>query len=133
VRAPIVLATVALVAALACSGTPGKDTAPGPQEVGPPASERATSAEASPTSVVTAFGDGTYEIGNAAGQVPPGKYRATVPPSEHCYWERLKGLSGQFDDIIANANEDAGAPLIVTIATTDKAFKTSGCGIWRKT
>jgi hypothetical protein len=79
---------------------------------------------------VTAFGDGTYEIGTGAGQVPPGKYK-TTPPDE-CYWERLSGTSGDADDIIANANVGPGAPTIVTIAKTDKAFSSKRCGTWQK-
>jgi len=48
----------------------------------------------------------------------------------NCYWERLKGFSGQFDDIIANGNPTG--PARVAIARTDKGFKTSGCDPWRK-
>jgi hypothetical protein len=82
---------------------------------------------------VTAFGDGTYEIGDGAGKVPPGKYKATVPAdSAGCYWERLKGLSGAFADIAANGNGNPGAPMVVTIAKSDAGFKTERCGTWQK-
>lgn len=82
---------------------------------------------------LTSFKDGTYEIGTTAGMVAPGKYKATVPnDSWNCYWERLRGLSGQFSDIIANGNADPGTPVIVTIAPSDKGFTSNGCGTWTK-
>jgi len=74
----------------------------------------------------TAFGqfpDGDYRVGV---EVPPGTYSATNP--EHCYWERLEGFSGEFDEIIAN---DFGSG-IVTISPSDPAFSSSSCGIWTK-
>jgi hypothetical protein len=70
------------------------------------------------------FGDGTYTIG---GKVKPGTYRAPHP-SSLCYWARLSGFGGSANDIIAN--ENTSAPAVVTIAPTDKGFKTSGCGNW---
>ena len=45
-----------------------------------------------------------------------------------CYWERLRGFSGSFDDIIANDITNVSA--IVTVSPTDKGFHTSGCGTW---
>jgi hypothetical protein len=57
----------------------------------------------------------------------PGTYRAPGPGS-FCYWERLSGFSGGLDDIIAN--NTTGDPSVVTIAATDKGFRTSGCGTW---
>jgi hypothetical protein len=58
---------------------------------------------------------------------PQGTYRAPGPAS-NCYWERLRGFGGAVDDIIANNN--SGDPSVVTIAPTDKGFRTSGCGTW---
>jgi hypothetical protein len=90
-------------------------------------------APAQPAGSLTTFKDGTYEIGNGPGLIAAGKYRTTVPTDTFgCYWERLKGLSGQFNDIIANGNADPGNPVIVTIAPTDKAFRVAGCGTWSK-
>lgn len=72
----------------------------------------------------------TIEDGEWAvpAEVKPGTYRTTG--GGNCYWERLKGFSGQFDDIIANGNPTG--PARVAIARTDKGFKTSGCDPWRK-
>lgn len=71
-----------------------------------------------------AFSDGTYRVGMV---VQPGTYRAV--PSSICYWERLSGFGGTFDEIIAN--DYGGGPRIVTIVPTDAGFKSSGCGIWK--
>jgi hypothetical protein len=105
-----------------------------PAQTATPTTAAATStAPAAPVGPKTSFGDGTWEIGAAAGQVAPGKYRTTVPTtSSNCYWERLKGTSGGFDDIIANDNADPGTPTVVTIGAQDVAFKSRGCGTWAK-
>ncbi len=129
-RALVVCAVPLAAFVLACGATPKTTTGQaGPQT---PAAETAaeTTAPAAPAGPVTAFADGTYEVGTGAGQVPPGKYKTT--PTGSCYWERLKGLSGEFDDIIVNGNAKEGAPTIVTIAKTDVAFTTKRCGTWQK-
>jgi hypothetical protein len=120
------------VVAIACGGIANKPAGPQPGGTGQ-AGGSITAAEttaAAPTGPVTSFADGTYEIGTGAGQVPPGKYKTTA--ADHCYWERLKGLSGSFGDVIANGNLDAGAPAIVAIGKSDVAFKTEGGCTWQK-
>ena len=47
-----------------------------------------------------------------------------------CYWERLSGTSGDFDEIIANDFVSDPARLQVTIKPTDYAFHTEDCGNW---
>ena len=70
------------------------------------------------------FGDGTYLVGF---DIEPGIYRA--PGGSFCTWQRLSGVSGEFDDIIAiDVSENSGQ--IVEVKATDKAFKVSGCGRW---
>jgi len=132
-KAPIILATAALILGLACTGSPDKDESTpnaGPQQIGSETSAAASSAP--PAGPITAFADGTYQIGTGAGLVPPGTYKTTVPTDSFgCYWERLKDLSGGFEAIIANENHGKGEPVIVTIAPTDKGFKTQGCGTWK--
>lgn len=59
--------------------------------------------------------------------IQPGTYRGDGS-SGYCYWARLSGTSGSFDDIIANGNP--GGPTVVTIAESDVAFETSDCGEW---
>jgi hypothetical protein len=71
------------------------------------------------------FGNGTHVVGTA---VKPGRY-ITTTSSRMCYWERVSGFGGSFDEIIANESADA-AHLIVDILATDKGFKTNGCGTW---
>lgn len=80
---------------------------------------------APPAGPRTSFGDGTYIVGT---DIAPGTYRA--PGGDTCYWERESSLSGSSDDIIAN-NLSPGQQT-VTIAASDKGFKTQGCGTWTK-
>jgi hypothetical protein len=75
-----------------------------------------------PKAAITA--DGTYLVGR---DIKPGTYRAHAD-DELCYWARLSGTSGDFDDIIANG--DGPGTLTVTIKSSDKAFETDSCGVW---
>ena len=80
-----------------------------------------TTTSAGPANTIP--GDGTYRVGV---DIRPGTYRSQG--SNACYWERLRGLGGTVDDIIANG---AGTgPQIVQIAPTDVAFKTQSCPTW---
>lgn len=69
-------------------------------------------------------GSGTFLVGE---DIEPGTY-ATDGGSGMCYWARLSGLSGEFDDIITNGIPDGQG--YVTIAATDVAFETTSCGTW---
>lgn len=69
------------------------------------------------------FGDGHFIVGT---DISAGTWRADSP--SRCYWARLKGFSGGMDDLIANGNHKE----IVTIAATDKGFKSHRCGTWTK-
>lgn len=104
------------------SPTTGATT--GSPTAGSPTAESTSASPNSPGANVTTFGDGTYTVGKT---VKAGTYRA-VGPSSFCYWERLKGFSGDLDDIIAN--NTTGDPSVVTILPTDKGFRTDGCGTW---
>lgn len=74
------------------------------------------------------FVNGTFRIGK---DIPAGVYRTVVPRGGYgCYWERLRGFSGNFSDIIANDNVSPGSPTIVTIYSSDVGFSSSGCGKW---
>ncbi len=72
------------------------------------------------------FSDGTFQVGT---DIKPGTYR-TREGSSGCYYERLSGFSGEFDDILANGN--ANAPAIITIKPTDAGFTSQDCGTWTK-
>ncbi len=72
----------------------------------------------------TEFDEGTYIVDT---DVQPGTYRSGE--NDGCYWARLRGFSGEIDDIIANDFRDSGQS-IVTIKRSDAGFTTSGCGTW---
>ena len=68
--------------------------------------------------------DGTHRLGSG---VHPGVYRA--PGGDNCYWERVSGFGGTFDEILAN---DFGSSRpIVRIKNTDAGFTTDRCGTWQ--
>lgn len=76
--------------------------------------------------VVAGIGDGTFQVG---ADIAPGTYRAANPDG-FCYWARLSGTGGTLREIIANDNTTG--PAVVTIAATDAAFESTGCGGWTK-
>jgi hypothetical protein len=69
-------------------------------------------------------GNGTFRVGK---DIKPGTYR-TRTASSGCYYERLRGFSGNLNDIIANDLTDT--PAIITIAAKDKGFHTMDCSTW---
>lgn len=69
-------------------------------------------------------GSAFYTVGDEIG---PGLWRSTGS-GDGCYWERLKGLSGEFGDIIANYFGVAG--VTVRIRASDVAFSSTRCGSW---
>ncbi|MCI3276266.1 hypothetical protein [Streptomyces cylindrosporus] len=65
--------------------------------------------------------------------IKPGTYRTNGPQGgliSDCYWARLSSTSGEVKDIIANGTSKGQAT--VTIASTDKAFTTTGCTTWTR-
>lgn len=70
------------------------------------------------------FSDGTQQVGS---DIQAGTYR-TRKGSSGCYYARLSGFSGGFEDILANDNADG--PAVVTIDPTDAGFQSSRCGTW---
>ena len=73
--------------------------------------------------------DGTYIVGAANG-VAPGTYQTSSVTSYSCYWARLSGLTGSFDEILANEIVPRGGVATVQVLATDKALKVQGCGKW---
>jgi hypothetical protein len=60
--------------------------------------------------------------------IPPGRYVAENAQSG-CYWERLSGLGGTLDEIIANDYQGFTGRAIVDIRASDLAFKfKANCG-----
>lgn len=77
-----------------------------------------------PAGPTTAFGGGTYAVGT---QIAAGTYRNSGS-SGGCYWERLSGFGGTFDEIIAN--NFTYDRQVVTINPSDAGFSSEGCGTW---
>jgi len=72
----------------------------------------------------TSFGDGCYIVGV---DIEPGRYRSETGAD---YWARLKGFSGELDDIITNDAMVEGT-VIVEIKESDVGFQTRGAE-WEK-
>jgi hypothetical protein len=71
------------------------------------------------------FGDGAFEVGK---DIQPGTYRA-AHPSDFCFFTRLKAFGGDpVKDAIAA--EVVRGPALVTISSTDRGFRSNGCGTW---
>ncbi len=82
-------------------------------------------AQAQAEAEATSFGPGVHVVGT---DIQPGTYRTDGPGGgqfDLCYWARLRGLSGEFDDLITNGIPEG--PATVEIAESDVAFETSGC------
>lgn len=77
----------------------------------------------SPTSP---FGEGKFIVGT---DIAPGTWRSSAT-GLGCYWERLSGFGGTFEDVIANSFSDSIE--VVTIDPGDAGFQSSGCGTWTK-
>jgi hypothetical protein len=76
--------------------------------------------------IIPSWGDGTWRV---PSDMKYGTYKAVGGDS--CYWETDKDLDGNLSSIIANEALRPG-PKLVHIGKNVKAFKTSGCGKWRK-
>ncbi len=78
-----------------------------------------------PTTNPYLFSSGTYLVNN---DIQPGIYQGFAGYGfwDSCYWERLSGLSGDFDAIIANDNSVGN--FYVEIKETDFAF-TARCSL----
>lgn len=127
------IAVIGVIAFLAARPDDDGDTAADPQQSPSPSDFLPTTGSASGPPVdpnADIQGDGTYLVGE---DIKAGEYATTVPDSSSlCYWERLKGTSGEFDDIIANGVAEPGEKVTVTVKDKDKAFKSQGCGPWTK-
>ena len=75
----------------------------------------------------TEFGNGTHRVGI---DIAPGTYVA--PGGSGCYWERQSVFGGGSADAIIANEFSRGGQVVVTIAASDKGFRTNGCGTWRR-
>ena len=72
------------------------------------------------------FGDGIHRVDL---EIAPGTYEIGSPEdSAACEWERLANLQGTDDQVLESGGWRDG--LRVTIASSDAAFYTFGCGTW---
>jgi hypothetical protein len=85
---------------------------------------RAFDARARGAGPLPSFGSGTFAVG---AQVAPGRWRSDG--GDLCYWERLGGLTGGLEQIVASAG--VPGPTEVEVAPGDAAFSSFGCGTWR--
>jgi hypothetical protein len=137
----LVATAVALVIGIAAGAgtTPEDETvsaggqAPDSTAAAAPDTTRPTTAPttAAPTTTPgpkTEFGNGTHRVGV---DIAPGTYVAAGGAG--CYWERQSVFGGSGSDaIIANEFAPNRGQVVVTIAASDKGFRTSGCGTWKK-
>ena len=64
-------------------------------------------------------------------QIAPGTY--AVSAGSGCYWERLRGFSGSFAEIIDNEFVSGASQQLVSILGSDVGFNTDGdCGTWTR-
>lgn len=85
-----------------------------------------TFAQAAETGAASlSFDSGLWLVGT---DIQPGTYRATE--LDGCYWERLSGLDGTIDSIIANDFIIDSGQAVVEISESDVAFSSEGCGTW---
>ena len=85
--------------------------------------------EAEPQPEPAGFGAGVWEIDT---EIPAGTYVTIAPDGtfDSCYWARLSGFSGDFDDIITNGNLNAGARGRIAIDSDDAGVEFSGPCEW---
>ncbi|MFV0495543.1 hypothetical protein [Mycobacterium sp.] len=106
---------------------PGTSLPPGrslPPQTSMPPSESSTLPPVPPAPNQHSFpGDGRFMVGK---DIEPGTYRS--PGGTSCYWDRLRGLSGSFEDSISTGAGDW--PQVAEIAASDVAFETHGCTTW---
>jgi hypothetical protein len=81
---------------------------------------------APPPQPVTTFGAGMYVVGS---DIAAGTYTAEGGPD--CYWRRLSGFSGDFDELLDIDNMTASGSVV--IEPTDVGFESSACGTWTLT
>jgi len=80
-----------------------------------------------PTVPPATFGDGTWLVGQ---EMAPGIWRNNgyISTGFRCYWERLKGFSGDWSDVLGS--NSSSVIDTVEIKSTDAAFRSEHCGTW---
>lgn len=76
----------------------------------------------------TTIESGTWLVGT---EIQPGTYKAEYDGEHVCRSLRLRGFSGEDDDVIASVFSTNPGPIYVEIAPTDLAFLADeSCGVW---
>jgi hypothetical protein len=76
----------------------------------------------------TQFADGMYKVGT---HIKPGLYATSGGSgSYYCYWERLSGFGGTFDELIDN--DLPSGSTYVQVYSSDVGFRTDDCGTWTR-
>jgi hypothetical protein len=124
----LALCCVSGIVIVALSGDNGTDAAAGADPTSTPGDQPVATlaAEPEPAPEPDGFGPGTWEVGT---EIPAGTYVTIVPDGgifDSCYWARLSGFSGSFDDIITNENLNAGARGRLEIASSDAGVEFLG-------
>lgn len=89
-------------------------------------------ADADPIEIGAEVGEGTWAVGE---EIQPRTYTTNAPDGsalDGCYWARLSGFTGEFDQIIANGNIEAGAHGRVQISSSDAGVQFTGACSWTR-
>jgi hypothetical protein len=116
--------TTAVDAVSTASATPAPTVTVTTEVAGPVTTETVTKTAQPPRPKGSIDGDGIWLVG---ADIKPGTYRGG---GDGCYWARLSGTSGDFDELITNGNPSG--PTVVTIKRSDTAFETQRCGDWQR-
>ena len=130
---PVLL--VMLLSCVAVVASSGSDTTvevpasdPSVEEVNDTTSEEETAEEESENETLSA---GTYVVGE---DIEPGTYKTDGPADDSfsgmCYWARLSGLSGEFDELIANDAFEGQTTVVVNEG--DVALELTGECVWER-
>lgn len=130
---PVLL--VMLLSCVAVVASSGSDTTvevpasdPSVEEVDDTTSEEETAEEESENETLSA---GTYVVGE---DIEPGTYKTDGPADDSfsgmCYWARLSGLSGEFDELIANDAFEGQTTVVVNEG--DVALELTGECVWER-
>ena len=111
---------------------PTPDAVSTPASVSTPAPTPTSTPVPTPTPTPTyaptgGFGNGTWLVGT---DIDPGIYVSAAPSGDSfgCFWQRLSGLGGTFEEDIAVFFTDHRS--IVEIPASDAAFTSEGCAPW---
>lgn len=126
-RWPVAVGGLAAGLAVGTAGAVGAVEATTTYEAPVPAASRVVVANVSvPGRVLTAFGDGTWQVGV---DVAPGTYTTAGAVGPSCYHATRADLTG---GAVADSAVSGGRTTVV-LTERDGWFETSGCAMWKRT